>query len=162
MTMTVLHLLKRLGAARSACLGLFAVLLVFTTNLSQAAETKKDFSLAWSVYAGWMPWPYADQSGILKKWADKALCLKIMHERSYKRFWCLNAWYNIPVIIISTLTGTGNFASGSFGEWSQYVIFVFGAFSTALFSKWAVFAIAFAASIRQFGVAFTVCLFAFK
>jgi len=35
------------------------------------AEQKKDFTLAWSIYAGWMPWPYAEQSGILKKWADK-------------------------------------------------------------------------------------------
>jgi NitT/TauT family transport system substrate-binding protein len=71
MPMSVLHSFKRLGAARSACAGLFAVLMLLNTNLSQAAETKKDFSFAWSVYAGWMPWPYADQSGILKKWADK-------------------------------------------------------------------------------------------
>src|SRR5690606_690667 len=25
----------------------------------------------WSIYAGWMPWEYADSSGILDKWADK-------------------------------------------------------------------------------------------
>lgn len=68
-----------------------------------------------------------EQEQILKKWADKALCLKMMHERAYKRFWCLNAWFNIPVIIISTLTGTGNFASGSFGSYGEYVIFGFGA-----------------------------------
>ena len=36
----------------------------------QAAE-KKSFKVAWSIYVGWMPWDYADQSGILKKWADK-------------------------------------------------------------------------------------------
>jgi hypothetical protein len=40
----------------------------------------------------------------LKKWADKGQCYKAMHERSYKRYWCLNAWFNIPVIIISTIT----------------------------------------------------------
>ena len=71
------------------------------------------------------PWKN-EQEQILKKWADKALCLKMMHERAYKRFWCLNAWFNIPVIIISTLTGTGNFASSSFGSFSQYIIFIFG------------------------------------
>ena len=27
--------------------------------------------MAWSIYVGWMPWDYAQQSGILKKWADK-------------------------------------------------------------------------------------------
>ena len=74
------------------------------------------------------PWK-DEQENIVRKWADKALCLKMMHERSYKRFWCLNAWFNIPVIIISTLTGTGNFASGSFGSMSQFIIFIFGAFN---------------------------------
>jgi hypothetical protein len=70
-----------------------------------------------------------EQENILKKWADKSLCFKIMHERSYNRYWCLNAWFNIPVIIISTITGTGNFASGSFGTNSQYIIFILGAFN---------------------------------
>ena len=37
---------------------------------AQAAE-KSSFKVAWSIYVGWMPWDYADQSGILKKWADK-------------------------------------------------------------------------------------------
>ncbi|HXS32056.1 MAG TPA: hypothetical protein VN755_14555, partial [Steroidobacteraceae bacterium] len=36
----------------------------------QAAE-KTSFKVAWSIYVGWMPWDYAQQSGILKKWADK-------------------------------------------------------------------------------------------
>ena len=35
------------------------------------AEPKKDFKIAWSIYAGWMPWGYAADSGIMKKWADK-------------------------------------------------------------------------------------------
>jgi len=68
-----------------------------------------------------------EQERILKKWADKALCLKMMHERACKRYWCLNAWFNIPVIIISTLTGTGNFASGSLGDNAAHIIFIFGA-----------------------------------
>ncbi|WP_165491567.1 putative urea ABC transporter substrate-binding protein [Stutzerimonas kirkiae] len=35
------------------------------------AEQKQQFNLAWTIYAGWMPWKYADDSGIMKKWADK-------------------------------------------------------------------------------------------
>nr|MCU0936667.1 lipid kinase [Gammaproteobacteria bacterium] len=35
------------------------------------AAEKKEFKIAWSIYAGWMPWEYARESGILKKWADK-------------------------------------------------------------------------------------------
>ena len=37
---------------------------------AHAAE-KKDFKVAWSIYVGWMPWGYAADSGIVKKWADK-------------------------------------------------------------------------------------------
>ncbi|WP_296709610.1 putative urea ABC transporter substrate-binding protein [Rhodoblastus sp.] len=36
-----------------------------------AAEAKKSFKVAWSIYVGWMPWGYAADSGIVKKWADK-------------------------------------------------------------------------------------------
>ena len=70
-----------------------------------------------------------EQEDILKKWADKALCFKMMHERAHRKFWCLNAWFNIPVIIISTITGTGNFASGSFGPNGTSIIFILGAFN---------------------------------
>jgi len=35
------------------------------------AEQKQQFNLAWTIYAGWMPWKYAEESGIMKKWADK-------------------------------------------------------------------------------------------
>ncbi len=35
------------------------------------AAEKTTFNVAWSIYVGWMPWDYADRSGILKKWADK-------------------------------------------------------------------------------------------
>ena len=67
-----------------------------------------------------------EQEQILKKWADKALCLKMMHERANRKYWCLNAWFNIPVIVIATLTGTGNFASGSMGSNTNTFIFVLG------------------------------------
>jgi NitT/TauT family transport system substrate-binding protein len=43
---------------------------LFTANLATAAE-KDSFKIAWSIYAGWMPWDYAASSGIMKKWADK-------------------------------------------------------------------------------------------
>jgi len=35
------------------------------------AVKKTEFNIGWSIYAGWMPWPYAQQAGIVKKWADK-------------------------------------------------------------------------------------------
>ncbi|MFC0238913.1 putative urea ABC transporter substrate-binding protein [Rhodopseudomonas telluris] len=36
-----------------------------------SAAPKKDFKVAWSIYVGWMPWGYAADTGIVKKWADK-------------------------------------------------------------------------------------------
>lgn len=36
---------------------------------TQAAP--KTFKLCWSIFAGWMPWGYAAEQGIVKKWADK-------------------------------------------------------------------------------------------
>ena len=47
---------------------------------------------------------------ILVEWADKAMCYRWLHSRSNVMYSTLNAWYTIPVIIISTVTGTANFA----------------------------------------------------
>ena len=47
------------------------VLGVGVTPPAGAAAERTSFNVAWSIYVGWMPWDYADQSGILKKWADK-------------------------------------------------------------------------------------------
>src|SRR5215470_13884446 len=41
----------------------------FSTTAYAAA--KKEFNIAWTIYVGWMPWPYAADTGIVKKWADK-------------------------------------------------------------------------------------------
>ncbi|MEM9430773.1 MAG: putative urea ABC transporter substrate-binding protein [Pseudomonadota bacterium] len=54
----------RLSAAAAAALaiGLAAPAL---------AQEKTDFRVAWSIYVGWMPWGYLEESGIMDKWADK-------------------------------------------------------------------------------------------
>ena len=36
-----------------------------------AAQEKTEFKVAWSIYVGWMPWGYLEESGIMDKWADK-------------------------------------------------------------------------------------------
>ena len=48
-----------------------ALLLAPVRPAGAAAAEKTSFKVAWSIYVGWMPWDYAQQSGILKKWADK-------------------------------------------------------------------------------------------
>ena len=52
----------------------------------------------------------SDHEMILIEWADKAMCYRWLHSKSNMLYSSLNAWYTIPVIIISTLTGTANFA----------------------------------------------------
>src|SRR5215204_4740076 len=47
-----------------------AALLAGGATLATAQE-KTDFKVAWSIYVGWMPWGYAADTGIVKKWADK-------------------------------------------------------------------------------------------
>ena len=36
-----------------------------------SAAPRTEFSIGWSIYAGWVPWEYAEQAGIVKKWSDK-------------------------------------------------------------------------------------------
>ena len=49
-----------------------------------APEAGKVYTVAWTIYAGWMPWPYADQAGIVKKWADKyGVKIKIVQVNDY-------------------------------------------------------------------------------
>jgi len=54
----------------SICFLLLAGVLVVATPAA-AAESKSKFRIAWSIYVGWMPWGYADEAGIVDKWADK-------------------------------------------------------------------------------------------
>lgn len=52
-----------------AVLAAIAVLLPLGTTSAEAA--KKDFKVCWSIYVGWMPWGHIQESGLMKKWADK-------------------------------------------------------------------------------------------
>jgi len=54
-----------------ACLRLLLICSVALFSVPSLAAAKPSFKLCWSIYAGWMPWDYAQQSGIVKKWADK-------------------------------------------------------------------------------------------
>lgn len=55
-----------------------------------------------------------EQENLMASWADKAACYRWLHDRSEKKFSKLNMGITIPVIILSTLTGTANFALDGF------------------------------------------------
>ncbi len=50
----------------------FAFALASCSEAPEEAAAERDtFNIGWSIYAGWMPWPYADQAGIVDKWEEK-------------------------------------------------------------------------------------------
>ena len=53
---------------------------------------------------------------VLAEWGDKAMCYKWLHAKSNAKYRQLNTWYTIPVIVMSTLTGTANFAQDKIPE----------------------------------------------
>ena len=58
----------------------------------------------------------SEHESILVEWADKAMCYRWLHGKSHQEYSKTNAWFTIPVIIMSTLTGTANFAQDRFPE----------------------------------------------
>jgi hypothetical protein len=68
-------------------------------------EVKKEkrFNNGWS----------REQEELMAKWADIASCYRWMHDRAEKSFYKKNLSITIPVIVLSTLTGTANFGLSS-------------------------------------------------
>lgn len=68
-----------------------------------------------------------EEETILKDWADKAQCYEWMHLKAHEKYKSRKTWFTIPVIVISTITGTANFAQERFGkDMVQYVVMVIG------------------------------------
>jgi NitT/TauT family transport system substrate-binding protein len=63
---TLIRRCKRLVAGT-----LVAVSASFAIIPAATAQERDSFRIAWSIYAGWIPWLYIQESGLMKKWADK-------------------------------------------------------------------------------------------
>src|SRR5215475_9970022 len=62
----------------------FAAFIVPGFSSTGHAIAKKEFNIAWTIYVGWMPWPYAAEAGIVKKWADKyGIAIKVTQINDY-------------------------------------------------------------------------------
>ena len=59
------------SAGRTALVACALLVASCSPSATEAPEPKTEFNIGWSIYAGWMPWPYAQQAGIVEKWADK-------------------------------------------------------------------------------------------
>ena len=60
-------------------------------------------------------WTYHHEK-IFIEWADKAMCYRWLHNSAHIDYKCYNTWFTIPVICISTITGTANFAQERFQD----------------------------------------------
>jgi len=77
-----------------------------------------------------LPEWHEQQELILKRWSEIGSSYRYLHDKSFKKFNNQNMWFALPVIVISTITGTANFAQGSFpSAWQEYVPLVIGFFN---------------------------------
>lgn len=60
----------------------------------------------------WLP----SQSGILKVWGEICAVYRYLHFVSFMKYKKMAMRFTLPVIIISTLTGTANFSQGNFPD----------------------------------------------
>ena len=67
------------------------------------SEVEKKFQNGWT----------KEVEQLMAEWADKAACYRWMHEKTERAFNKYNQYFTIPVIILSTLTGTANFGLDS-------------------------------------------------
>jgi hypothetical protein len=65
-----------------------------------------------------------EEENLLKDWADKAQCYELLHSKSHAVYKSRHTWFVIPVIIISTVTGTANFAQDKITNEKDKNIFV--------------------------------------
>ena len=57
----------------------------------------------------WSP----ENEKIVVEWCDIAKCYKWLHTRAHQKYAYLHAWFTIPAIIFSTISGTASFAQTS-------------------------------------------------
>lgn len=73
---------------------------------------------------------HEQQEKILKEWGESSSCYRHMHFRAYQinKVWSLS--FTLPVIIISTVTGTANFAQKTFPpSVADFIPSIIGAFN---------------------------------
>lgn len=62
---------------------------------------------------------HPQQENILKGWGEAAACYRWMHYQAFLKYRKSNMRYTLPVIVLSTITGTANFAQEQFPEGLQ-------------------------------------------
>ena len=89
-------------------------------NVQITSISNNNYNIEWTL----------EHEDILVEWEDKAMCYRWLHARSHTLYSNLNTWYTIPVIIISTLTGTANFAQDRVpDQYQSFFVMIIGCFN---------------------------------
>lgn len=56
---------------------------------------------------------HPQQAIVLKQWAEISTSFRWMHHQTHLKYANMNFWFTLPVIVLSSITGTMNFAQGS-------------------------------------------------
>jgi hypothetical protein len=62
-----------------------------------------------TMHVEWSP----ENESIMVEWCDVAQCYKWLNSRAHQKFSYMNAWFTIPAIVLSTISGTASFAQTS-------------------------------------------------
>ena len=99
------------------------------SNKDSSTDDTKKKKINYSKHYRDVKWRKEHES-ILIDWADKAMCYKWLHCQENIIYRRQNYWFTIPVIIISTLTGTANFAQDRVGsEYKNLAVMLVGSFN---------------------------------
>jgi hypothetical protein len=71
-----------------------------STGLNETDNKTLNIKVEWTI----------DHEKIMTEWGDRAMCYRWLHLKAHNSYSTYNTLFTIPVIIISTLTGTANFA----------------------------------------------------
>ena len=72
---------------------------------------------------------HVQQEIILKSWGEASSCYRYMHNQAFQVYKKMSMNITIPIIIISTVTGTANFAQKTFPASWSFIPSIIGAFN---------------------------------
>jgi hypothetical protein len=78
-------------------------IMFITTKMSVENLQNENMAASWNDY----------HESILKSWGEQSACYRYMHHRAFLMFKKLSLRFNLPVIVLSTITGTANFAQST-------------------------------------------------
>jgi len=79
------------------------------TDIDAQSNAANTVNPASSKHIEWSP----ENESILVEWCDAAQCYKWLHARAHQTYSYRHAWYTIPAITLSTISGTASFAQSS-------------------------------------------------